>query len=71
MTEEERIHALLHFQQAQRALHTQVKREREEESEAVDGVQNDGDVQWTKTQPAKRRARAMPTAGDEVIPIDD
>jgi hypothetical protein len=66
MSEDERMEALLYLQQAQRAI----KREREASPETFNGDRDDGDIQWVRTQPAKR-GRAMPMAGDEVIKVDD
>ena len=45
-----------------------MKRER---SESDDNVVDDNDLQWMGTQPCKRKRRAMPTDGDEVISLDD
>jgi hypothetical protein len=69
MSDEERIQALLHFQQIQEALETRIKRERDSSPATVDGDYHD-EIQWTGTRPAKR-GKAMPTVGDEVIVLDD
>jgi hypothetical protein len=69
MSEEERIQALLHFQQTQQALEMRIKREREG-SPATINADYDDEIQWTGTRPAKR-GKAMPTVADEVLVLDD
>lgn len=45
-----------------------VKRER---TDSDDNVTDDNDLQWMGTRPCNKKLRAMPTASDEVISLDD
>ncbi|KAF1970559.1 hypothetical protein BU23DRAFT_570718 [Bimuria novae-zelandiae CBS 107.79] len=51
---------------------TRVKRERDESVATVAG--DDGEVEWVMTQPSeamRKKQRTLPTAGDEVVSLDD
>lgn len=67
MTEQELRQFVDQLRQQQRDQ-VQTKREREQSD---DTMVNEDELQWTGSRPCPKRLRAMPTANDEVVDLDD
>lgn len=71
LNKDELYQVVRHFKQ-RHEKNLRIKREREESEDTL--VDDDGEIQWVMTQPsgaARKRQRALPTARDEVIELDE